>query len=255
MAIKGPWVGSSAKAETGESWMRAAATAVRIGGGGFMMSSLIGKSKAIQVYINSSDHNYNVDKLLNAVRAVMPQNQWGSVELQLYVGSGVQLVSSTTGAPCLDFGYLSSFIKITLENNGTILGRGGNGGGKDRTNEGYPGGTAIRRNATLYINNRGVIGGGGGGGGIRGNNGAGGGCPFGSGGLGYKVMGNQGSDGQNASFSSAGAGGGSAGAGGWYGQRGVTAYDPYPGGAAGAAIDGGGTFGWINRGTVYGSAP
>lgn len=33
MAITGPWVGSSAKAETGESWMRAAATAVRIGGG------------------------------------------------------------------------------------------------------------------------------------------------------------------------------------------------------------------------------
>lgn len=211
-----------------------------------MMSSLIGKSKAIQVYINSSDHNYNVDKLLNAVRVVMPQNQWGSVELQLYVGNGVQLVSSTTGAPCLDFGYLSSFIKITLENNGTILGRGGNGGGKDRTKEGYPGGTAIRRNATLYINNRGVIGGGGGGGG---------GAPFGSGGLGYKVMSNQGANGQNASFSGAGAGGGGSGAGGWYGQRGVTAYDPFPGGAAGAAVDGGGTFGWINRGTVYGSAP
>lgn len=254
MAIKGPWVGSSAKAETGQSWMAAAGATVKLQPA-FWMSNMVGKSKAVQVYINSSDHNYNADKLLNAVRAVMPQDKWSGMELQLHVGSGVQLVSSTTGAPCLDFGRLSAFAKITLENSGTILGRGGNGGGKDRTKGGYPGGTAIRRNATLYINNHGVIGGGGGGGGIKGNGGAGGGCPFGSGGLGIKVMGSQGYDGQNASFSSAGAGGGSSGAGGWYGKRGVTAYDPYPGGAAGAAIDGSGTFGWINRGTVYGSAP
>lgn len=249
MAIKGPWVGSSAKAETGQSWMIAAGAAVRVGTP-FMMSSLIGKSKSIQVYITSSDHNYNVDKLLNAVRAVMAQSQWSTVELELFVNSGVQLASSTTGAPCLDFGYLSAFPKITLTNRGTIVGRGGNGGdyaGGKR--DGKPGGPGIRRNATLYINNLGVIGGGGGGGGGEskdGGVGGSGGAPLGQGGVG----GERGSDGGSASFSNPN---GPGRLGGYYGQAGTNGLGS--GGAAGAAVDGGGTFGWINRGTVYGSAP
>lgn len=44
MAINGPWVGSSAVAETGERWMQVAASAVRQGTP-FWMSSLQGRSR------------------------------------------------------------------------------------------------------------------------------------------------------------------------------------------------------------------
>lgn len=43
MAVTGPWVGSSAKAETGERWMREAGAKLRIGTP-FWMSNMIGKS-------------------------------------------------------------------------------------------------------------------------------------------------------------------------------------------------------------------
>lgn len=44
MAINGPWIGSSAVAETGQRWMSQAGAAVRIGTP-FWMSSMGGKSK------------------------------------------------------------------------------------------------------------------------------------------------------------------------------------------------------------------
>ncbi|EPS9111452.1 hypothetical protein ACVURN_004500 [Klebsiella pneumoniae] len=43
MAVTGPWVGSSAKAETGEAWMAQAGAKLRIGTP-FWMSNMIGKS-------------------------------------------------------------------------------------------------------------------------------------------------------------------------------------------------------------------
>lgn len=44
MAVTGPWVGSSAKAETGQSWMAQAGSVLRMSTP-FWMSNMIGKSK------------------------------------------------------------------------------------------------------------------------------------------------------------------------------------------------------------------
>lgn len=45
MAINGPWIGSSALAETGQNWMSAAGSVVKVGTP-FWISSLNGKSKS-----------------------------------------------------------------------------------------------------------------------------------------------------------------------------------------------------------------
>lgn len=263
MAINGTWVGSSAKSETGKEWMSQAGSEVKVGTP-FWMSSLIGKSKSsIQAYITSSDHNYNADKLLNVVRSVLPQNQWSGSELTLYVNGGVQLVSSSTGAACIDLSYLSAFKKITLINSGTILGRGGRGkGGANAVDDGGSnGGPAINigsaNNWKVWIDNRGVIGGGGGGGGAAMATNGGGGAPFGLKGYTKSTTGTPATD---ASYGSAGVGGKAGdnrgGNGGWYGAAGAagTGYVTTGGTSAGAAIAyNGGNVTYINAGTMYGS--
>lgn len=258
MAIKGPWVGSSAKSETGQSWMIAAGSVIKLYPT-FWMSGMVGKSKDINVYIGSSDHNYNQSKLVNAVTAVMPQNQWSGVGLNLYINSGVQLVSDSNGSPCLNLAALSAFSKITLINSGTILGRGGRGTSSQNNGaDGTAGGPAISigsaNNWKVWIDNRGVIGGGGGGGGKALGGSGGGGAPFGPGGVS-----NLGTGG-NASYGSAGSGGKTGdnrgGDGGWYGAAGAsgTGNGTAPGKPGGAAIAyNGGNVTYINAGTMYGS--
>ncbi|WWQ13160.1 receptor-recognizing protein [Morganella phage vB_Mm5] len=267
MAIKGPWVGSSAKSETGQSWMIAAGSVIKLYPT-FWMSGMVGKSKDINVYIGSSDHNYNQSKLVNAVTAVMPQNQWSGVGLNLYINSGVQLVSDSNGSPCLNLAALSAFSKITLINSGTILGRGGIGasGGKGAgggngviPDAGSAGGPAISigsaNNWKVWIDNRGVIGGGGGGGGSAIATAGGGGAPFG-------LKGNNafGDAATSATYNAAGSGGRAGdnrgGAGGWYGAAGASGSGNLvqPGNPAGAAIAyNGGNVTYINAGTMYGS--
>lgn len=262
MAIKGPWVGSSAKSETGQSWMIAAGSVIKLYPT-FWMSGMVGKSKDINVYIGSSDHNYNQSKLVNAVAAVMPQNQWSGVGLNLYINSGVQLVSDSNGSPCLNLAALSAFSKITLINSGTILGRGGRGkGGANAADDGGSnGGPAISigsaNNWKVWIDNRGVIGGGGGGGGAAMATNGGGGAPFGLKGYTKSTIGTPATD---ASYGSAGVGGKAGdnrgGNGGWYGAAGAAGSGSVTTGgtSAGAAIAyNGGNVTYINAGTMYGS--
>lgn len=60
MAISKPWVGSSAKNETGKSSMKDAGTALKMGTP-FMMSQMVGKSMSSPVDANVSIQNYWVD--------------------------------------------------------------------------------------------------------------------------------------------------------------------------------------------------
>lgn len=259
MSISGlpSWIGSQAVAETGQRSMYNARAALGLAGAGWM-SEMAGKTRTIIVNLTGSDHNFNTANLhqwmVNAAGGAWPANAvW-----RIIVGSGVQLVSYSTGSACMWFGGAING-KVVIENHGYILGRGGNGGqGYRGSTQGGAGGSAIYRESkiTLEIINYGVIGGGGGGGGGANHSsvgdtiGAGGGAPFGAGGAGEYTGG-------GASFTNGGgAGAYKAGVGGGWGARGANAPGPGnelgAGGANGRAIDGGGSIIWTVQGDIRG---
>jgi hypothetical protein len=96
------------------------------------------------------------------------------IELTVNINAGVTIGSSNTGQPALTTGPFASGSSITINNNGTIAGAGGNGGSTLGDNgsgscpniNGLPGGNALDLACQgVIINNTGTIGGGGGGGG------------------------------------------------------------------------------------------
>lgn len=95
------------------------------------------------------------------------------IDLTVNISAGVTIGSSSTAQPSLNTGPFASGSNITINNNGTIAGRGGNGGDQSGHNltscpnkDGQPGGNAVNIGCQgVVINNNGVIGGGGGGGG------------------------------------------------------------------------------------------
>lgn len=148
--------------------------------------------------------------------------------VRVVVPSGATLVAPSTSTYAVKTGT-SHNAKITLENHGKILGRGGNGG-----NAGYRvsgsntpsptaggnGGSAIHIESAITIDNNGtILGGGGGGGGGEGTyvyrhaggGGGGGGAPYGTGGVGKTTNGSapraNGATGATASLLYGGAGG------------------------------------------------
>jgi len=154
---------------------------------------------------------------------------------------------------------------ILIQNNGLILGKGGDGGAPDEI--GFNGGPALQLEANIRLKNLNIIGGGGGGGGgafvdegdigVDGNAGGGGGAGFFVG-LGRASAGGQ--NGQNGTFTTGGDGGVSgaakAGDGGNLGQNGQTGIGDTTrsGGAAGKAIDlNGFTITYEETGTIYGA--
>ncbi|HBL9113083.1 TPA: receptor-recognizing protein [Enterobacter hormaechei] len=271
MAIGSGWVGSSAVSETGQRWMSAAGSAVRVGTP-FWMGTLVGKSRE-QVINVSANSNYSWSTLINQIKSL------GVTGNAFRVNITGTIVSSSTGAPCLNFtSELAScaYILLVINSGQMVLGRGGNGGGGGNgdANIGKPGGPAITNaiGTKLRIQNNGIIGGGGGGGGAvgAGNNkptysGGGGGRPFGIGGT--KTFPNGGGNGSNASLTAPGAGYTSTslgtsigGRGGDLGSAGATAshsgggknITPYAGGAGGAAVNGNAPT-WVTVGTIYGT--
>jgi len=149
-------------------------------------------------------------------------------DVRIVVPSGATLVASSTGTFALKTGT-SHNAKLTIQNFGTIIGRGGNGGNggfgysynqiAGATN-GTSGGTAIHIESNVIISNNGTIAGGGGGGGgaegyvhtgtaYGGGGGGGGGRPYGAGGSGGSTThsGGNGSAGSLASQGSGGSGG------------------------------------------------
>ena len=215
----------------------------------------------------------------------------GSSVLNATINSGVVIYSGSTGsyAMVINGSYPSG---VTLTNNGTILGRGGNGGhgstsschgcgcngGVVRGQDGGSGGPALQISSAVTIyNGSGRISGGGGGGGGGGSHGGfgihggGGGAGIGGGSGGGAHSGS--TAGGSSSYTSAGGGGagqchgggcngwcgGTGGSGGSYaasGSAGAIAHGSQyrgSGGGAGAATSGQSNVTWGSTGTRNGS--
>jgi hypothetical protein len=147
-------------------------TAVRtlagVASGAIGMSNLRGKANAFAFTISSNQTNANLRTL--AVNAGWNQ----STAVQATIASGVIVSANATGSYALTIN--GSFPGgVTLVNNGTIAGRGGNGGqggsmianapGVTAGLAGSAGGPALLASVPVSINNAGTIAGGGGGGG------------------------------------------------------------------------------------------
>jgi hypothetical protein len=175
--------------------------------------------------------------------------------VKVIIPADAVLVASTTSTYALKTGDgFTTGRKLTIENNGKILGRGGNGGNAGygysynqiaQPTNGTNGGIAIYVEFPVTIDNNGTINGGGGGGGggagaahvgtaYVGGGGGGGGYPLGSGGNGGSTThsGTNGADGTVSSFGTGGTGGndgtvggGSGGSGGTYGASGSNGLD------------------------------
>ncbi|WP_241218738.1 receptor-recognizing protein, partial [Escherichia coli] len=203
-------------------------------------------------------HNYNKDTLINYLKS-----QGATPVVVTITGD---LVSSSSGVPCLDFpsSLTNSYISLVINAGVTVYGRGGNGGSNAA---GAAGGNAINNGigTRLRITNNGAIagGGGGGGGGNRGKLvfGGGGGRPFGAAGVSY-VMGSgatagtistpgKGSVGKGSLSAYTGGSGGNVGAaGGRCNTQGNGT--EYNGGAAGKAVTGNAPT-WTKVGAIYGA--
>ncbi|WNL62933.1 tail fiber protein [Citrobacter phage Ci1] len=261
MAVQGPWVGSSAVAETGQRWMSTARTVVRLPAAGWM-SEMNGRSKEIELVI-TENHNYQAQWLIDWLRSI------GSTPGKIIIAG--HIVSPATTQPVLDFpsDLPNAYVHIVVNPGVHVLGRGGNGRGQ--WEKGDPGGNAIHNwiGGRLQITNNGVIGGGGGGGGSaydrysachRWASGSGG-RPYGAGGGAWAPgkaadFWNPGGE-SNAHGAYGGAGGnlGAAGAAGRFttGGKGAQCESAATaGGAAGLAVLGGGTT-WHAWGQVYGT--
>ncbi|HAN5059548.1 TPA: receptor-recognizing protein [Escherichia coli] len=250
------WIGSSAVSVTDQRWMSAARTAVQLPAAG-SMSQMAGRSKEVQ-YSIGANHNYNKDTLINYLKS-----QGATPVVVTITGD---LVSSSSGVPCLDFpsSLTNSYISLVINAGVTVYGRGGNGGSNAG---GGAGGNAINNGigTRLRITNNGAIAGGGGGGG--GGNygrlsfGGGGGRPFGAGGSSSHM----GSGATAGSISAPGAG--SAGKGGLSVYKGGSGGNvgaaggrcniqgngtEYNGGAAGKAVTGNAPT-WTKVGAIYGA--
>ncbi|EGP8113936.1 receptor-recognizing protein [Salmonella enterica] len=261
MAVEGPWVGWSARVQTGDPWMGGAAQRLRMGIP-FWMSNMIGRSVEV-IHTLGADHNFNGqwfrDRCFEAGSAPIVFNITGN------------LVSYSRDVP-LFFMYgdtPNEYVQLNIGGGVHMWGRGGQGGWTHSGGDGngQQGGHCIQNDigGRLRINNGGVIcGGGGGGGGIayRPHSGAnwqdiggGGGRPFGPGGGGGYSGGAASYDGPGGGYNYGNAHsgqGGDAGANGqnaWY--DGGKVLKVGAGGAAGYAVIGSAPT-WQNVGVIYG---
>lgn len=268
MAVVGipGWIGSSAVSETGERWMSAAAGQLRLSAAGYM-SRFAGISREQAITI-SANNAYAWSTLVNQIKALGVSG--GAFKVTV-VGT---IVSNSADAPCL---YFTSdlagvdYIELVINSGVGVMGRGGAGSGDNTggaATTAQSGGHGITNaiGSKLRITNNGYISGGGGGGGQvdmptassrRVAASGGGGRPFGPAGTGGYY-----GNGTAASISAPGSGYnwslGTSGAGGNLGAAGQNAPSSsgnlrtFPGGAAGAAVNGNAPT-WRTVGTIYGS--
>lgn len=173
MAVTKPWVGSSAKAETGMAWMGDARVALRLPRAGWM-SEMVGRSKEIRFVNNTNRTQANIYALMGSPK-----------EVTTYIFENNATISAATqGGWALQTGAFPAGSTLTIINRGFIRGGGGNGGHIDARN-GLKGGDALILNFPTHINNsQGYIyaGGGGGAGASIAAGGGGAGTPVGMGG-------------------------------------------------------------------------
>lgn len=254
------WIGSSAANETGQRWMSAARSVLRLPGTGWM-SEMAGRTKEIEINLYAN-HNFDWATLVNEI------NSRGVAGNAFKVTISGDLVGYTTGTPTLYFpASFASCAYIKIVNNATLYGRGGDGGTAG-SREGKAGGVCITNEigGKLQIENNGAIcgGGGGGGGSAVGSNlvsGGSGGRPFGAAGIsegrdkqdGYAAtLTSPGPQPPATRYGSIGGYGGEVGSPGGNGNKAGDQADGYPGGAAGWAINGNSPT-WLKVGVIYGS--
>ena len=110
--------------------------------------------------INSDTNNYNIYNALGYPTS--------PVHIKLIINPGVVVGSTSTSQPALTTGNLPVGSSVTIINNGSIVGKGGDGGkGKTLANglPGKNGGSAFEAKVQTTIENNSIIKGGGGGGG------------------------------------------------------------------------------------------
>lgn len=118
--------------------------------------------------ISSNMANYNITTMLGGPTS--------PVNVTLTIPNGVTVSSNSPSMPALDTGALPDGSTVTIINNGSIIGAGGNGSDASAPygagNPGLPGGNAVNVQAPVTIDNtNGYIFAGGGGGGAAGSNG------------------------------------------------------------------------------------
>lgn len=210
--------------------------------------NIIIRADITYVNISGLQSQYNLASALGNPSSA--ENYYVTIE------SGTIIYSSTSGQAAFNTGSLPLGTTIVIENNGRILGRGGDGGPGNLCDSaamnGQPGDEAIYTTLDLSINNtNGEIWGGGGGGG---------------GGYHYDRTGQAGSNGAGNPYtvtspsqpsnggSNAGGKGGTPGVAGNSGGGGSSCGATGSGGAAGEAIiTNGNTITWIGSGSVLGS--
>ena len=201
--------------------------------------------KALSVSIPSNQVNYAVcfSNLTGYVA--------GKTDVTITIAAGVYVYSTSTAVAGLTISCTTAGDTCILNNNGYIMGMGGNGGdGPTATKQGKPGGTALKLGCPTIVNNFSYIAGGGGGGaanGTSGGSGAGGGGGAGGGAGGYGRFWTGGAPG--------GAGGavGAVGSAGAFAQNGTSTSSGFPrmdsgGGGGGRILPGsGGAYGTVPR--------
>lgn len=138
--------------------------------GQISLSNGRGKSRAFiaNLVISSDTTDFNLRTSLVNVG----WDQVSPVEVVCTINSGVTVYASSTAVYAFNTGSVYPPLSVlTIVNNGTILGRGGNGGNGVQRAAGGPGtsgGPALFAGASCRITNNGRISGGGGGGGAGG---------------------------------------------------------------------------------------
>lgn len=190
-------------------------------------------------------------------------------QIRCVISPGAKVGSSTVN-PSFIVGDWPDFVDITIELNGPIKGRGGQGGLAG--NNGFGGGTALYTRYPVTVVNNSVIGGGGGGGGggaivelgfpepdsHGGGGGGGAGIEVGAGARNTSLVGGGGdgtetTGGAGGSDVSGGGSGGDLGQAGGNGLGGGGVVPPGTGGAAGIAVDGESFVTYGTEGTIVGA--
>jgi len=239
----GTWVTPVPYVKVSDSWAKARRVYTKVAGSWH------------NIYEHEYVHTFSVSTHTDVDLDTLGLDKYHNV--RVVIPSGATLVASTTSTYALKTGtgYGGT---LTIENNGKILGRGGNGGGGGRSSsfDGYNGGAggiAIHIESALTIDNNSTIAGGGSGGGggagfamngpsgflSEGGSGGGGGAPLGLGGSGGTGNQGNGDSGATATLTTRGLGGTAnknGGNGGAYASLGGAgeSYTDFTGGVAGA---------------------
>ena len=138
--------------------------------GAVALGNFYGSANVVALALTITSNTSNYDLYTQA--SSNPSYVAGATALTLTVNPGVTVSSTSTGTYALSVpNSFSPGDTVTIVNNGTIVGRGGNGGAGDLNtgNPGGAGGNAVYVNRPVSFTNTGTLAGGGGGGGASAN--------------------------------------------------------------------------------------